>query len=211
MAEQEYFKRALSDFAFEAAVGGEIRHLTDLGYTVRQIEERLDFPAPGRKVRQAAWERLLDTGAVLLEEPGAGTARERVSYVKEYGKYGKPSFRKVGGGMGGREKACWAESLFSEERDGSLASVLSEKCGRNGEKDAYASWNFGLYGPERREGLLRLLEEHQREYVEGLPWEGKTVYHRLDGRMRGIVARLHAAGAYHGSCYFMKIGEKLTI
>ena len=44
MAEQEYFKNALSDFTYEAASGGAIRHLADLGYTVKQICEQLSFP-----------------------------------------------------------------------------------------------------------------------------------------------------------------------
>lgn len=46
MAEQEYFKSALSDFTYEAASGGAIRHLADLGYTVKQISGQLSFPTP---------------------------------------------------------------------------------------------------------------------------------------------------------------------
>ena len=46
MGEQEYFKNALSNFMFEAASGGAIRHLADLGYTVKQISKKLEFPTP---------------------------------------------------------------------------------------------------------------------------------------------------------------------
>jgi len=34
---QEYFKKSLSDFTFDMASGGAIRHLADRGYTVEQI------------------------------------------------------------------------------------------------------------------------------------------------------------------------------
>ena len=44
--EQEYFKKALSDFALDAASGGAIRHLADRGYTANQIVRMLDFPTP---------------------------------------------------------------------------------------------------------------------------------------------------------------------
>lgn len=49
MSEQDYFKNALSDFTFEAACGGAIRHLADLGYTVSQIKEQLAFPLPWKR------------------------------------------------------------------------------------------------------------------------------------------------------------------
>ena len=34
MSENRYFQKALSDFTYDAASGGAIRHLTDTGYTV---------------------------------------------------------------------------------------------------------------------------------------------------------------------------------
>ena len=74
----------------------------------------------------------------------------------------------------------------------------------------------------RREQALQGLEERQREYIQGLPWEGKVVYHRLDCRMREITVRLygmeghpegyHDRGRVYGeSCYFMETEEKVRI
>ena len=71
MGENRYFQKALADFVHEAAYGGAVRHLADRGYTAKQITDRLDFPAPYEKVRQAVWEHLADTGVILLEEPGS--------------------------------------------------------------------------------------------------------------------------------------------
>lgn len=97
MLEQDYFANALAKFTHEVASGGSIRHLADLGYTVKQITERLPFPTPYEKVRKDVWEHLLDTRVVLLEEPGAEgkKAREKSNYVLEYNQYGKASFRLV--------------------------------------------------------------------------------------------------------------------
>ena len=77
MAEQEYFKSALSDFTYEAASGGAIRHLADLGYTVKQISGQLSFPTPFARVQKTVWQRLLDTGVLLMEEPGSGQGLNR--------------------------------------------------------------------------------------------------------------------------------------
>ena len=44
MSEQDYFKNALSDFTFEAACGGAIRHLVDKGYTADRIIREFHYP-----------------------------------------------------------------------------------------------------------------------------------------------------------------------
>ncbi|MDD2978380.1 MAG: hypothetical protein PHN80_00265 [Hespellia sp.] len=65
--------------------------------------------------------------------------------------------------------------------------------------------------PEQYMQRLQVLEERQREYILGLPWERKLVYHRLDERMQEIVRRLYESGKYDGCCYFLKTEEKLTL
>ena len=95
MRENEYFQQALANFTYEVAGGGAIRHLTEAGYTVKQIMEQLDFPVPYEKVRRAVWEHLVRTRGVLLEEPGSGTRKEKAVYVREYDKFGRAAFRQV--------------------------------------------------------------------------------------------------------------------
>lgn len=51
MGEQDYFKNALSNFTYDVACGGAIRHKADTGDTVRKIANELDFPMPYEKVR----------------------------------------------------------------------------------------------------------------------------------------------------------------
>ena len=93
--EQTYFQKALSDFVYDMASGGAIRHLADLGFTVRQIQEKLDFPTPYERIQRTVWKHLLDTGVIFPERPKQGKAGEKVEYVREYDSYGRASFRRV--------------------------------------------------------------------------------------------------------------------
>lgn len=215
MSEQEYFQNALSNFIFEAASGGAIRHLTDLGYTVSEIMGRLDVPTPYEKVQRTVWQRLLDTGVLLLEEPGSEDGREEVTYVRDYDRYGKPSFRRVVTSVehcGAEKGVIWRESRMDGDRD--IAVFLKQKCMENGEEFSYVSCDFGLRLYDGAGSPLQLgviAEQTHREYIRGLPWERKLCYHRLDKRMREIIAALYKGGEYHGICYFGKTGEKVRL
>ena len=92
--ENKYFNQALSDFVNDVAYGGAVRHMADLGYTVRQIVDALDFPAPMARVGAIVWRHYLEQGIILLEKPEQSPAVRKVSYVKEYGKYGSVHFKK---------------------------------------------------------------------------------------------------------------------
>ena len=104
MEEGKYFQKALADFTHQVASGGAIRHLTDLGYTVKQIMDRLDYPTSFERVQMGVWERLIESGVVLLEEPGRqhiegitnedGKRMKKAVYVQDYDQYGKIIFRR---------------------------------------------------------------------------------------------------------------------
>lgn len=211
MSEQDYFKQALKNFTFDVASKGAVCHLADSGFTVDQIMKKLDFPTPYDRVQQTVWEHFLDTGYLLLEEPGKEKRQEKFSYVTDYDQYGRSSFRRVTVSELVSEAICWKERDFKKEEN-SLFSCLTRLCAENGEADAYVSCDFGLRSkrePERYLKDLQALDDYQREYVMGMPWERKMVYHRLDQRMREIVARLYEQDTYHGSCYFSRIKEKI--
>lgn len=226
MSEEKYFQNALSDFTYEAASGGAIRHLADSGYTVKQISEKLTFPTPYERVRKTVWQHLLATGVVLLEEPGKGEQYKKPAYTVDHDKFGRTSFRLTSSQSGERESICWKESSaftawkLHGARAEELAVLLMEKCSANGEADAYVSCDFGLYG-RKKDGAygvestvahtMPMLNEKQREYLSGLMWEPGGCYHRLDRRMREIIVRLYDAGLYHGNCYFIKLKEKAAI
>ena len=211
MWENSYFQNALSNFTHEVANGGAIRHLTDLGYTAKQISEKLDFPTSFQRVQKEMWEHLVNTGVILLEEPGS-RKREKVSYVREYDEFGRASFRRVVESEAAENPIHWRE-MYHDEINVPLTVLLQERIAKNGETDSYVSCDLGLLlhdEPEHFQQLLQVLEERQREYVEGIPWKNRRVYHRLDARMQKILLRLYETKEYRGSCFFLKIGEKLN-
>lgn len=210
---ENYFRDALHNFIFEEAGGGAIRHLTDRGYTARQVADSLSFPMPYEKVREAYTKHLLESGILLAEKPMECKKREKVEYVREYDKYGKPSFRRVviaeddgrGGMPGGRtdreqgglseKRACaggWKEMELSEflllYKEGTGGIRLSgESEHKETEKNAYIACNFGVDGIEE---MLQGLDKGQREYIQGIRWTRRTMYHLLDRRMLGIAMKL---------------------
>lgn len=66
---KDYFKDALSDFAFDMACGSQIRHLADLGYTVNQIMGELDISIPFLKVQKTVTEHLQASGVLTVGRP----------------------------------------------------------------------------------------------------------------------------------------------
>lgn len=216
MGGNRYFQKALSDFTYETASGGAIRHLADSGYTVRQIVEKLDFPTPYERVRKAVWEHLLRQGTILLEKPGRSGQKESVRYVREYDRYGKASFRRVVVQEEGETVTDWSINTLGrkEKTAEELSALLRDKREANGKEHAYVSFDFGLElrkDPEQYGAMLSALEEDQKEYVSGLPWEGQRVYHKLNFRGMEILIQLYQAGQYHGECFFLKTGEILRI
>jgi len=259
MQKNTFFQEALADFAQEAANGGAIRHLADLGYTVRQIEAALDFPASHERVQRAVWEHLIQKEVILPEAPGSGgrqaarasgkedglrtgggfqtegglrtgdrfqtegglyrtgAPRKKRTYVREYDQYGKASFRLAAEDEGAAEAVIrWKEqvleNLASDRRK--RLDILREKVRENGEGCSYMSCDFGLEAsrnPRHFEEMLDALYERQREYLSGLPWERRRVYHRLDSRMLEILLRLCEKELYQGECFFGKTEEKIKI
>lgn len=211
MSEQSYFQNALSNFAGEVANGGAIRHLTDLGYTVDQIAKELSFPAPVEQIRPQVWKRLLDTEVILTAEPGS-EVREKSEFVREYDQYGKASFRKVTAPQAEQTVIHWKEKELIFENKEKLRSFLEKKVVENKEDRSYAACDFGIWikeEPKHFQDVLLSLDKVHREYVEGLPWEKKRVYHKLNPRMREILLQLSAKGLLQGDCYFMETGERI--
>lgn len=206
MAEQDYFKNALSGFTFENASGGAIRHLADLGYSVKQIMEQLAFPTPYAKVQQAVWNHLLDTGVIRLSKPGNGGSAEKSMFVKEYDKYGKASFRKVTLSSDEHDVIYWKEITFNPSD--SFSGFLNRKIESN-PSSAYVSCSFGLMEPAAFECLLGELNDKQKDYIRGIPWAKQICYHILNQRMQEILIRLYDRELYHGVCFFIQSGEKI--
>jgi len=212
MAEQEYFKKALADFAFDAAAGDAIRHLADLGLTVAQIAEKLNYPVKQEKIGRIVWEHFLKSGRIRKEEPGGGVATEEYTYVTSYDAYGRKSFRRVKVAEHGGEKIVFKEIVYNPAL-GKFSDYLLQKCRENGEENSYFTCTFAQIRrqePEIFAALMGALEGREREYLLGLPFE-EIFYHQFDRRIREIAAALYGTGKYRGECWFLKSGEKIML
>lgn len=154
--EKEYLHKFINDFAD----GGAINHLADLGLSVSQIMEKLDFPLPKAVVAQKVWEHYVSIGKILYEEPAKDREYiEQITYEKVQGKYGRSSMQQI------RTK------IPISDRD-------------------YVECNYGKLIKRDYEGFLKslaLLNDEDRDYILSLPWPRATVYHEIDDRMERIL------------------------
>ena len=209
---ENYFYDALHNFIFEEAGGGAIRHLADRGYTARQIADALSFPVPYETVRETLTKYLMESGVLLKVRPEAYGEPERIEYVREYDRYGKPSFRRVvvadsakdnTGPDRGMRTGEWKEMEFSAflllYREGKSGVELpAETKHREAEKTVYIACDFGMADAEE---LFQALDRAQREYIQGICWMRRRMYHLLDRRMFGIAVRLEERGHAAGDIY----------
>lgn len=206
---ENYFYEALNHFIFEEAGGGAIRHLANRGYTARQIADSLSFPIPYEKVREAFTEHLLESGILLRERPEAGVKQEKTEFVREYDKYGKASFRRVTipqqegtadrNGRAGRWEEMDFEKFLLLYNGAEKIELAAETELAEAERNIYISCAFGA---DREEEVLRALEKGQREYIQGIRFTRRPMYHLLDRRMFGITLKLREKEVAVGKVYF---------
>ncbi|MCR4596068.1 MAG: hypothetical protein K5673_04715 [Lachnospiraceae bacterium] len=154
----EHFNNALSGFIQDFAGGGAVRHMADMGLTVREIRDRLDYPLSESVVADIVWKHFTDTGVIRSTEPDSSPI-EKKSYIKEIDSYGRTTFRMV------TEKTEAPDEGYIECTFG----ILKAKDGR-----AY-------------DEALNRLEARDREYISGLPWPRRKVWHVADERMCRIM------------------------
>lgn len=151
--------RALSNFTFDMASAGLIRHMADAGYSVKQIKEATDYPVPIEKIAETVWDYYLEEGIILNDLDDI--SKEKTEYVMDIGKFGKRSFRQV---------------KRKEESD-------------RVDINNYIACDFGIWkrhDEKRYADALALLDSRKRDYVDGLPWPDRRVYHILNVQMREI-------------------------
>lgn len=165
MDKTDVFQSALSNFVTDAACGGAVRHLVDIGYTLNQIMDRLDYPAPRAKVQRIMMEYLYESRVLLKEEPTGELFAGRTRYVQEQDAYGRRTMRKIEsdynsqykttnlpsltevsreGKMWKTRDCMWKESVYDLRRDGKLTDLLYRKCGECGEEYSYMSCEFAF-------------------------------------------------------------------
>ena len=175
----DYFQDALSDFMHDAASGRAIRHLVDVGYTTAQIMKELDYPTPFEKVRHTVTRYLKESGILLNQLPD--NARDM--------------------------RTLWLGDMTQE----ALFAFLAEQINRNGEENSYISCPFGMAimkTDKKAAQALSMLTAREREYLDGIDWGEKRMYHRLNRRMLEIGAQI-AKSTEELRFYFLKSGEEI--
>lgn len=158
---QRYFEEALSDFVFDVAAGGAIRHLADSGYSVSQIMERLTYPTPRPRVEKAVYRYMRESGilcADLSAEP------ERIYRLNLCGVKDKKAIEKMIEGI---------------DRWGVENSYLECPFG-----------NWIRNDNECFSHILSCLNVREQAYLKETAWEKDIMYHRLNDRMREITGKL---------------------
>lgn len=176
-----YFQEALSDFVHDAASGGAIRHLLDLGYTTDGIMKTLDFPTPRGRVEKAVYRYLTEKGILLENLP-----------VPEQ----EFCERKVRASSASGLCAVLRGQISLDGEENSYAACAFGTIHRDREV--------------RMAKMLACLTKREREYILGIPWPPQIVYHRLDSRMLEMAVCMAMAGQ-EMRCYFLRSRQVLTL
>ena len=150
------FNKALSNFINDAAAGGAVRHLADLGYSISKIASELDYPISKEKIAAIMWEHFVSIGKICLEEPTP--IHEQAQFIKEQDEFGRISFRRVTQTIDNSDKK-YVQCDFGKQ----LYQNTAE----------FNSW-------------LAKLDKDDEEYIRLMPWPLTPVYHQLDERMKRI-------------------------
>lgn len=208
----KYFENALSNFVFDVAGGSAICHMADKGYSVKYIKENLKYPLPLEKIQKTVWEHLIEQKILLLDEPGTKIQKDKVTYVEKRGKYGRTSFCAVTVPNKDYKNIIWNEIFYNKNSMPPFTSYITDKCNKNKDNAAYVSCDFGIWKKQdvyKFQKTMDVLDSRKSEYIEGLPWTGRRVYHKLNCHMREILCILYENGLYNGCCYFMELEEKI--
>ena len=170
-----YFEAALSDFVFDVAAGGAIRHLVDRGHSVEQIMKELDYPVPRPRVEKAVYRYLTESG-ILLDKIPDEDEKVHIHLLQE-----KDS-RKLYEAM--------ADNI---ERYGEKNSYM--EC-------PFGMWMKNDEGKLKQ--VISCLTSREQEYIFGIRWERNIMYHRLNERMREIGMKLSGHTNEEWKFYFIE-------
>ncbi|MCM1050110.1 MAG: hypothetical protein NC433_16975 [Clostridiales bacterium] len=159
-----YFEAALSDFVFDVAAGGAIRHLTDRGHSVEQIMKELDYPVARSKVEKAVYRHLTESGILISKLPEEN------------------------------EKAHIRHMQSDSHKDkNKFVEELLKNIEAYGNENSYMECPFGIWlnnNDDKLQQAMSVLSVREQEYIMGIRWEHNIMYHRLNDRMREIGVKL---------------------
>lgn len=210
MADNQYFKAALSDFVHDMASTGAIRHLVDSGYSLKQIAQALTYPEKLPHIQKVTARYMAESGLLVYSEgycrkdplpvpgvPDPSNVSEEADPLQFPGEAGALQLSE------GSDPLPWPkEWLTAHPREAfhtvstagrtlsQITDLLFKETSSNGEETAYIACPFGLWPAASLRESLSFLSGRELDYIEGLIWEHKPAFHRLTRRMREISAKL---------------------
>lgn len=104
-----------------------------------------------------------------------------------------------------------AQVVFGHASEQALFACLLQRLDQNGEDNSYISCPFGTMRTDAGlQKILSPLTAREKEYILGIPWEPKLMYHRLNRRMLEIGVQL-AVNSNMFSFYFLKSRECIRV
>ena len=214
MSENGNFEKALSNMKDGFAGKDGIAHLADLGYSVRKIQESLDFPFSLDKIGRVMWDHYVSNETILLKAPGSGAGSVNATYIRKTDAYGRQSFIRTGYEAPDPKDLTWKKvvlhvdhDIFSVKTSDSVSPTLKFMKEHSSGGPDYVSLDFGRL--KTRNGsewvtLLSALKEDERDYVSIMPWENSitSIYHRVDDRIVRMLCQLENTGGMPGVFYF---------
>ena len=158
--ENSVFNKALRNMTQEAAYGAAIRHFTDEGLSVREIYDTLTYPVSYETIQRTVFEYMITSGILLKEKPPEGFTPFKTEFVLDEDEYGRKSYRRV-------------------------VSKAPED-----EKTEYIPCDFGLFDENTLEKIKAALPKKEWEYIDGIPWLNKRMYHKATPKMKDIERHL---------------------
>lgn len=178
----KYFQEALGDFVHDAASGGAIRHLLDLGYTTDAIMQRLEFPTPRERVEKTVYRYLIEKGVLMEELP-----------------VNRGNMKSVSVRISSEAELCALLRKYID-RNGEENSYVSCPFGTIRRDRETRLWN-----------MLSCLTAREREYIMGIPWKPQMMYHRLNSRMLEITVYLAVHSDLEMKICFLKSKETVVL
>ena len=86
--DKKLFHKAISNFTYDVAARGAIRHLHDLGYDSESIRKQLSYPVSLSQIEKEIEE-------YRNEKCEAENGTPQYEFIRETDAYGKTSFRRV--------------------------------------------------------------------------------------------------------------------
>lgn len=182
---QNFFQDALSNFTTEVAYGDAVKRLADEGYSVRQILDKIDYPAPKSKVEKIVFDRLCETNVILLDIPNINSFL-RISLNDKVG------------------------ILSGKGKKNLILEKINKKCVQNGVENSYILLDFDSKDISNKK-LFPALDIRARDYIESIIIMNRKIYHQLNFTMREIMYCLCESDEFNTECCFLKTKEIIQI